>query len=81
MSESDQRAPHDPDSHCLGRIESSWRRPALVPLSLVIAALTIAGYGYTIGDFFLADDFVILDRTAGAQTILEACTAGGSTWG
>jgi hypothetical protein len=57
-----------------------WMQPAFAPLFILPSILTIVGYACTIRDFFLSDDFTILQRAANAPTMLDACTSGRSTW-
>jgi hypothetical protein len=55
------------------------RRPRWIAFFLLPALIAVAGYGYTLGDFFLSDDFMSLYHGATAEGWRESTTLGG-TW-
>jgi len=52
----------------------AWTAPKPISLWLLPLAITFLGYGFTLGDSFLSDDFVMLHRAATAPNLAAAAT-------
>lgn len=54
-----------------------WKWSHLAWLGIALVLLTLAGYGFTLGDFFLSDDFAALEMVVEAGSWRESLAPGG----